>query len=222
MREAMHEAGLQTRMIGQFADTHWSALGEVRDEQDQPLNWVWKTWAWETALDQLRDEINAEHTDPQHPSVPRLMDVLFQPKTMVFEPLWTLIPSNKAMLAILWELFPNHPYLLESRFELEHSLTRKGYVAKPIAGRCGHNISVVDGQSGIVSETAGQFEHQSTIYQELFALPNIDGLHVQLCAFTAGGSYAGACARVDRSLIITTDSDLMALRVVGDRTFLNG
>lgn len=222
MREAMTEAGLNTQLVERFDATHWSGSAEVLDENDQPIHWVWKTWAWETALDQLRDEINAEGENPKRPDTPRLMDVLFQPQTMVFEPLWTLVTSNKAMLPILWELFPEHPYLLEAHFELTDSLRSKGYVAKPIAGRCGHNISVVDHQAGVLSETQGLFDHQNTIYQEFFALPEIDGLRVQLCAFTAGCSYAGACARVDSSLIITTDSDLMPLRVVGDKQFLEG
>ncbi len=219
MRQAMSEAGLQTRLVKQFANTHWTKEGEVRDEDNQAIRWVWKTWAWETALDQLRDELSADRTHSEWPQTPRLMDVLFQPETMVFEPLWTLIPSNKAILPILWEMFPEHPYLLEAHFNMTESLSRKGYVAKPIAGRCGHNISIVNRRAEVLTETAGQFEHQDTIYQELFALPEIDGLRVQLCAFTAGGSYAGACARVDSSLIITTDSDLMALRVLSDRQF---
>lgn len=32
----------------------------------------------------------------------RLIDVLLRPEVLVFEPLWTVIPGNKAILPILW------------------------------------------------------------------------------------------------------------------------
>ncbi len=222
MREAIERAGLKTQMISGFEQTHWSTNGEVLDENERPIHWVWKTWAWETALDQLRDEINSgSHLKDDIQSIPRLMDVLFQPETMVFEPLWTLIPSNKAILPILWDMAPEYPYLLESHFELTPSLKDNGYVAKPIVGRCGHNISMVDNNAEVVSETAGKFDSQNTIYQALYSLPKVDDLHVQICSFSVAGSYAGSCARVDESLIITGKSNLMPLRVFSDKQFLS-
>jgi glutathionylspermidine synthase len=36
----------------------------------------------------------------------RLIDVLLRPEVLVFEPLWTVIPGNKAILPVLWSLFP--------------------------------------------------------------------------------------------------------------------
>ena len=68
----------------------------------------------------------------------------------------------------------------------------------------------------IVEETAGKFEDRDQVYQELWRLPNIDGLNVQVCTFSAGGAYAGSCVRVDRSLVINMDSDCLPLRVVPD------
>jgi len=43
---------------------------------------------------------------------------------------------------------------------------------------------------------------------------------VQICTFSAGGAYAGACSRVDHSAIINMESDCMPLRVVPDRELL--
>ena len=71
----------------------------------------------------------------------------------------------------------------------------------------------------MLSETVGQFDNQNQIYQELFKLPNIEGFNAQLCTFTAAGTYAGLCVRTDPSLIITTQSDLLPLRVVADKLF---
>lgn len=99
-------------------------------------------------------------------------------------------------------------------------LRAKGYVSKPIAGRCGFNISVVDKEQAVLTETSGQFDEQRQIFQELRALPQVGTHRAQLSTFFAGGVYAGACARIDSSLIITTHSDLTPLCVVSDRAFL--
>jgi glutathionylspermidine amidase/synthetase len=72
----------------------------------------------------------------------------------------------------------------------------------------------------VLTETSGQFDAQQQIFQELRALPQVGSHRAQLSTFSAGGVYAGACVRVDSSLIITTHSDLIPLRVVSDRAFL--
>jgi len=56
-----------------------------------------------------------------------------------------MILSNKAVLPILWELFPNHPNLLPAYFTEEDAkkhLSAQGYVKKPIFGKYEHNIIV--------------------------------------------------------------------------------
>ena len=45
------------------------------------------------------------------------------------EPIWKMLWSNKALLAILWELFPNHPNLAPAYLDGPRDLTR--YVKKP-------------------------------------------------------------------------------------------
>jgi glutathionylspermidine amidase/synthetase len=141
------------------------------------------------------------------------VDVLLRKNVMVFEPLWTLIPSNKAILPVLWSLFPNHKYLLNTAFELNDELLQTGYVVKPIVGRCGANIQLIDEQQQVIEKTAGHFASQDQIYQQLFALPKVDDYFVQICSFTAAGKYSGGGVRVDKSMIINGDSDCMALRV---------
>lgn len=117
-------------------------------------------------------------------------------------------------MPVLWQLFPNHPYLLNTSFDLTETLQKNGYVSKPIAGRCGFNISLFDGSQELMEETEGRFAHQEQIYQELWKLPNVDGYNAQVCTFSVAGHFAGSCVRVDPTLVITKDSDLMTLRVV--------
>ncbi len=228
MKEAMERAGITCKIIKGTSGLQWGNDGWVHDADDVPIKWVWKTWAWETALDQIRhdleddDENLALHrTIDRATQKPRLVDVLLREEVMVFEPLWTLIPSNKAILPVLWSMYPNNRYLLETAFDLSDEMKREGYVVKPIVGRCGENIAIYDRHDDLVTETSGKFEERDQIYQELFRLPRIGGHNVQIGTFSVGGSYAGACARVDPSLIITTDSDILPLRIVPDGEFLD-
>lgn len=228
MKLAMERAGLACKILQGVEDLAWDHQGYVIDAEGVEVKWVWKTWAWETALDKLREELGDSDVLLCEPLAdklkrrPGLADVLLREGVMVFEPLWTLIPSNKAILPVLWQLYPDHPYLLESYFELTEDLRTKGYVVKPIVGRCGANISLYDRKDNLIASTHGQFAHHDNIYQELFALPKIGDRHIQIGAFTAAGTLAGLCARVDSSPVIRSDSDFLALRVVTDEEFSKG
>ncbi len=226
MKSAIEKAGIPCTIVKGVSSLKWGDDGQVADAEGRHIDWVWKTWAWETALDQIRDQISEDDENLRlHKTIdrlttpPRLVDVLLRPEVMVFEPLWSLIPSNKAILPVLWMLYPDHPYLLNTGFDLTEELSQSGYVVKPIVGRCGHNITICDAEHNTLTETTGKFESRDQIYQEMFSLPKIDGLNVQLCTFTAAGTYAGACVRVDPSPIITTDSDILPLRIIPDPVF---
>ena len=93
--------------------------------------------AWETAIEQIREVSETEYAAVPirtgHPAGEvRLIDVLLRPEVLVFEPLWTVI-RNKAILPVLWQLFPNHRYLLDTDFEVNALLKQTGYAVKPIA-----------------------------------------------------------------------------------------
>lgn len=227
MKEALDAAGIETRIIEGLSSLSWNDQGEIVDAFGETIRWVWKTWAWETALDQIRAECEDDAATPENLSIhtlrqgkPRLVDVLLRPEVMVFEPLWTLIPSNKAILPVLWQLFGDQDYLLNTCYELNDELRASGYVQKPIVGRCGANISLYDHNNKLIEETPGQFDSPHQIYQELRALPDVANNRVQLCTFTAAGTYAGSCIRVDPSLVIKAESDVVCLRVVNDKEFL--
>jgi len=229
IKSAIEEAGIPCKVVKGLSDLAWGDDGSVVDKDGKRIRWVWKTWAWETALDQLRAECD-EDEQPELPdqrtgkrhATPRLVDVLLRKDVKVFEPLWTLVPSNKAILPVLWELFPDHPCLLDAQFNLTEDLRRNGYVAKPIVGRCGSNISIVGSGEEVIEATEGQFENREQMYQEFFGLPVIDGKYLQVSTFVVDGRYAGACVRVDASPIITGGSDILPLRIVPDNDILAG
>ena len=82
-------------------------------------------------------------------------------KTTMLNPAYTLLYQSKGMLAILYKLFPESPYLLETSFEpLE-----KKYVRKRMFGREGANIEIVENNKALLS-TDGEYEQYKSVYQE--------------------------------------------------------
>ncbi len=219
MEQALHQAGFETRILRGLDELGWDAAGQLIDGEGRLVNCVWKTRAWETAFDQIREvsdrEFAAVPIRTGHPqNEVRLIDVLLRPEVLVFEPLWTVIPGNKAILPILWSLFPHHRYLLDTDFTVNDELVKTGYAVKPIAGRCGSNIDLVSHHEEVLDKTSGKFAEQKNIYQQLWCLPKADGKYIQVCTFTVGGNYGGTCLRGDESLVIKKESDIEPLIVV--------
>ncbi|HEA7721060.1 TPA: glutathionylspermidine synthase family protein, partial [Escherichia coli] len=219
MEQALQQAGFETRILRGLDELGWDAAGQLIDGEGRLVNCVWKTWAWETAFDQIREvsdrEFAAVPIRTGHPqNEVRLIDVLLRPEVLVFEPLWTVIPGNKAILPILWSLFPHHRYLLDTDFTVNDELVKTGYAVKPIAGRCGSNIDLVSHHEEVLDKTSGKFAEQKNIYQQLWCLPKVDGKYIQVCTFTVGGNYGGTCLRGDESLVIKKESDIEPLIVV--------
>jgi glutathionylspermidine amidase/synthetase len=151
-------------------------------------------------------------------------DVILNPNVRVFEPLWTAVAGNKAILPILTQLYPEDPHLLFTSPSLTPDLLKNGFAAKPTQGRCGENVSIhrpevgSDGQSrdAVAAELQGRFGNNELVYQELAVLPKINGLHVQINSFVVGESFAGLVTRVDASAIMNVESECTSLRVVDD------
>jgi len=90
------------------------------------------------------------------------------------EPQWKMLLSNKALLPILWELFPDHPNLLPA-FETNEPLAGN-YVRKPKLSREGSNVCWVE-RGVTVEETAGDYGAEGYIYQAPAALCEFNGHH---------------------------------------------
>src|SRR5205809_3678714 len=92
------------------------------------------------------------------------------------EPIWKMLWSNKALLAVLWELYPNHPNLLPAYVDGPRDLAR--YVKKPKLAREGANITLVAettdrgaGAPGVIIETSGDYGEEGFVYQALAPVP---------------------------------------------------
>jgi len=107
------------------------------------------------------------------------------------EPIWKMLWSNKALLAVLWEMAPGHPNLLPASFEPPRD---GSYIRKPLLAREGANVTVVkDGR--VIAETGGEYGEEGFIYQALYDLPDFDGNLPVLGSWIVDGEPAGLGVR---------------------------
>jgi len=99
----------------------------------------------------------------------RLMtQIMVNQKAIFLNPAYTLMFQSKAFMKILWDLYPNHPLLLETQFE---PLKGVAQVEKKIFGREGANTIIVDKNEKIIEERDGEYGEFPSIFQEYVELP---------------------------------------------------
>ena len=112
-----------------------------------------------------------------------LTNIIKNQKAIIFNPAYTLLFQSKGLLKILWDLYPNHPLLLESSFE---PLKGQKQVQKPIFGREGGSVSILDEQAQVIESVEGEYENHKMLYQAYTHLPTDEkGLSYQAGVFYA-------------------------------------
>ena len=112
-----------------------------------------------------------------------LTEIIKEKKAIIFNPAYTLMFQSKGFMKILWDLYPNHPLLLETSFE---PLENKKQVEKRCFGREGANTKIINSDGSIDVETSGDYEGHKAIYQEYVELPtDKDGNSYQAGVFFA-------------------------------------
>merc|ERR1711974_261541 len=99
-----------------------------------------------------------------------------------------------------------HPCLLRAEYTLSEALSANGYVAKPIVGRCGSNVTMFNPEGKILASSAGHFDDKHMVYQRTCHLPRSVTGGVLLCPWVISGRCAGLVLRVDKGLITMCDS----------------
>lgn len=117
---------------------------------------------------------------------------LTRTKATWLEPIWKMIWSNKAILPILWKLFPGHPNLLPAAF----GPLATDCVKKPKLAREGANITIIS-EGQVVSETGGDYGEEGYIHQALFDLPDFVGNRPVIGSWVVDGEPAGMGIRED-------------------------
>ena len=108
--------------------------------------------------------------------------------TRFIEPLWKAIMSNKYMLVIIAELFPNSEYILRAWNEKKEYVT--SYCKKPIFSREGANVTLVK-HNEIIEQTEGEYGEEGFIYQALANIRSQDGMFPIIGSWVIGGESCG-------------------------------
>ncbi|MVO83598.1 glutathionylspermidine synthase family protein [Streptomyces sp. p1417] len=188
LRETADQAGLATDAIS-VEDIGWDRLS--RRFVDKKLRFIrscFKLYPWEWLT-----------TDRFAPYVLETLDNGGGTGTTLWiEPAWKMLLSNKALLAVLWELYPGHPNLLAAHLDGPRDLaTTTGYVAKPLLGREGAGVTVHE--PGL--PPSGPPRREPCCYQELAPLPDFDGNRVVLGAWVVEDEAAGLGIRESSGLV---------------------
>jgi glutathionylspermidine synthase len=186
MRDCALQGGLDTKLVF-IDDIGWDSTGkQFVDMENEVIKNIFKLYPWEwLAADQFGNNI--------------LEDVN---QTFWIEPSWKMILSNKAILPILWQLYPDCEYLLPAFFE-DNGL--KDYVKKPILSREGANIELVK-HYGTIEKSTGEYGSEGFIYQQLFELPEFDGNYPVIGSWIIGQEPAGMGIREAKGLITDNKS----------------
>lgn len=153
--------------------------GYFSDLKDNPIALMFKLYPWEFMF---REEFG-EH--------------LIESPTQWLEPMWKAILSNKALLPLLWQMFPGHPNLLPAWFEEDLALTSDSkLVKKPIFSREGANISIVEnGQETMAVD--GPYGEEGYIYQSWYPLPKFQQNYTLIGSWLVDDQPAGISIRED-------------------------
>jgi glutathionylspermidine synthase len=97
-----------------------------------------------------------------------LTQIIENQKGIIFNPAYTLLFQSKGIMKILWDLYPNHPLLLETSFE---PLRNTKQVEKMCFGREGANVAIINSDNSLHIKTDGEYQNFKPIYQEYFEFP---------------------------------------------------
>jgi len=112
-----------------------------------------------------------------------LTQIIKNQKAIIFNPAYTLLFQSKGILKILWDLYPNHPLLLETS---DRPLEGQMCVAKPVFGREGESVRILDENGNMIEGGEGDYDNHKMIYQAYTELPtDAEGAYYQAGLFFA-------------------------------------
>ncbi|WP_029684262.1 glutathionylspermidine synthase family protein [Tatumella saanichensis] len=181
LQDCAQEAGVSNDFL--FIDEiGLGEKGQFTDLQDQVISNLFKLYPWEFML---RESFSMKLADAG---------------VRWLEPAWKSIVSNKAILPLLWEMFPGHPNLLPAWFSEDQPPLPARYVIKPLFSREGANVRIIDNHQEI-AHAAGPYGEEGTIIQQFHPLPQFDGNYTVIGSWLIDDAPAGIGLREDKQLI---------------------
>ncbi len=184
LRDVATQAGVDARFIA-VEDIDWNeARGAFLDRDDVEISILVKLYPWEW--------LAADAFGPH----------LLSARIRVIEPPWKMLLSNKGLLPILWELFPDHPNLLPAFFE--PGRIDGDWVEKPLLSREGANVAMHRGRDVVAAD--GDYGAEGRIWQAYVPVPRFGDDYVTIGSWLVGDAPAGIGLREDRSEITRNTS----------------
>ena len=182
LRDLARQAGLRTQYIA-MEDIGVSREGSYTDLNSHVIEAIFKLYPWEFMFsDEFSRFLPGAHA-------------------VWFEPPWKAILSNKGALALLWELYPNHPNLLPAYFDdAPRAELPRGWVRKPFFSREGANVELATTE-GKHLLAPGPYTDGPFVRQAFHPLPTFGSVHSLIGSWVIGDQAAGIGIREDDSLI---------------------
>jgi glutathionylspermidine synthase len=181
LEDCAAQAGLHTHFL-YLDELSVNAADRFCDPDGNPIKSIFKLYPWEWLF---REEFG------QYLPIQNNVEMDW------VEPAWKAILSNKMLLVVLHELFPDSPYILPARF---NEPLPGSYVRKPVFSREGANVTIV--KNGVVQEeTTGEYGDEGFIYQQYTELPNFSGNVPVIGSWLIGSIPAGMGIRESSGLI---------------------
>lgn len=181
LRDTAEQAGFKTSGIF-MKDLGWDSEGSrFVDIDNKKIVSLFKLYPWEWLI---------------HEEFGQHLIATFDAMQWI-EPAWKMLLSNKAILPILWELFPGHPNLLPAYMDGPHGLTN--FAKKPKLSREGANITIR--KDGEILETGGDYGEEGFIYQAIAPIPTFNGFHPVIGSWVIDQEAGGMGIRESSDLI---------------------
>lgn len=182
IRDVATQSGFNTSFL-YLDDIGWNKQENVfTDIHDNVIKNIFKLYPWEwLSNEKFGDNLSLDATP-----------------TKWIEPAWKAILSNKAILPLLYELFPDSPYILECYDTYDERLT--SWVRKPIYSREGANI-IIRKNGEIITETDGEYGEEGYIYQDVAEIPNFENNYPVIGSWVIDQQSAGIGIRESGTMI---------------------
>ncbi|ERT14557.1 glutathionylspermidine synthase family protein [Photorhabdus temperata] len=181
LQDCALEAGVPTEFLF-IEEIGLGEKGQFTDLQDQVISNLFKLYPWEMMFREI--------------FATKLEDA----GVRWLEPAWKSIISNKALLPMLWKMFPNHPNLLPAYFADDNHPAMDSYVIKPLFSREGANIRIIENGKEIASAD-GPYGKEGMIIQQFHTLPKFGDSYTLIGSWLVNDQPCGIGLREDRELI---------------------
>ena len=128
----------------------------IFDANDNRFEYWFKLFPW-------------ENIGFEEPNLVALLNQIYKKnRAIILNPPYTLLFQSKGILKILYDLFPNSPYLLKTDFKPLKNIKQ---VEKKMFGREGANTKIYDENGNCIKKTDGEYENYKSIFQEYYEFP---------------------------------------------------